>query len=295
MTIRTRYPKTAFMDILMTRLACLRFYALPVLKYLPNRQIQLMAFGAVDLLMGSPQLKFRLVMVKSPQEGMRLKGLLRMTLPTIIAQITHMDIVMTTVTITESYARKYLKCLAVAFLLAVTGHTINILMLAQQWEISLTVLKFSRRGKRFRRVALGTLIRQCPLMIIFMTGFTGLIQPQIGVRPLPQFGIADVIRLMTSPAIRLLVCARQWIPRQLMVKILLVKSHHVKIQAVMLTMTTGTVLIDNPRRGMVSRLSANERLYLLMAIQTFLIRYFFPQRMALRTVPHALQTRVRPG
>ena len=128
-----------------------------------------------------------------------------------------------------------------------------------------------------------------------MTGFTGLIQPQIGVRSLPQFGVTDVIRLVTSPAIRLLVCARQRITRQLMVKIFFVKSHHVKIQTVMLTMATGTVLVDNPRRGMVSRLSANERLNLLVTIQTFLIRYFFPQGMALRTVTHALQTRVRPG
>ena len=51
-----------------------------------------------------------------------------------------------------------------------------------------------------------------------MTGFTGLIQPQIGVSSLPQFDIADVIGLVTSPAIRAGMHAHQLKFRLRMIK-----------------------------------------------------------------------------
>ena len=78
-----------------------------------------------------------------------------------------------------------------------------------------------------------------------------------------------------------------------MIKIILIKPHHVKLPPVMLAMAVKTIFTGHLPIGVITSLFLLEGLDFLMAIQTFLVRDFISQIMAKGTISDSFQLRVR--
>lgn len=118
-------------------------------------------------------------------------------------------------------------------------------------KICLVMVKFRSRFKSFHIVAVEAVGIERFLMVVVMTRNTGFVQAQEGIRPFFYLGIGDILRYMAFIAIDHCMFALQGITRELMVKSILIKSYHIKISAVVVTMALGTVLFNHVRIGMV--------------------------------------------
>ncbi|MBK8555056.1 MAG: hypothetical protein IPL65_04455 [Lewinellaceae bacterium] len=127
------------------------------------------------------------------------------------------------------------------------------------------------------------------LVHIFMALGTILAQPEKGLFVSFIFRLLDIIRLVTFPAIGSLVRSGEFVTCPVVVKTLLIKTDHLKIPTMVLTMATEAILLLNLLGGMVTFPLFDPGIDLLVAFQTFFIGNFIAQYVALGTVENPLQ------
>jgi len=219
-----------------------------------------------------------------------------MALLAVCPQIIIMHIIMAIYTVSKFQSIKNLKILPIPNFFLMTINTIYLLMFPNKPKPRIVMVKIISRRKDFHRMAEGAIIgRECILVIILMANDAILIQSQIGVSSVLEFRVGHVFRSMTIPTINAQMPTHQFISGQIMIEIIFIKTGHLKIAPVMFAMARGALFPLHLARSMIAIIQINTDLDFLMAIQTQIIRNFIPQYMALRTVHHALQFRMRCG
>lgn len=144
-------------------------------------------------------------------------------------------------------------------------------------------------------MALGAIVAKRGLVRIFMTSGAICGHPQERVLALFEFSIGYVIRLVASAAIHLRVLSGEGIVCQIVVKILFIEAHHIEIAPMVIAMAAGAILTLDCRRHVKTFVFVHPRFDFFVAIEAFLVRNFFAQVVALRTIGNTFQCFVRIG
>lgn len=94
-------------------------------------------------------------------------------------------------------------------------------------------------------MTVGTLIGQGTLVVVVVAADAGFLQAEVGLCSLFQFGVSHKIRAMTLPAICSFVRSCERVTGQLMIKLLLIKTHHVEIDAMMIAVALDAFFAGN--------------------------------------------------
>jgi hypothetical protein len=100
---------------------------------------------------------------------------------------------------------------------------------------------------------------------------------------------------VTSAAVRRLVLAFKHIPRQIVIKVILIETYHFKIPSMVFAVALKTVLFNDLGTYMIALISVYARLDLRMTGKAFGIGNFPSDVMTLRTVTHPFQVGMRIG
>ena len=84
-------------------------------------------------------------------------------------------------------------------------------------------------------------------MVVVVAADAGFLQAEVSLCSLFQFGVFHKIRAMALPAIGSFVCSGERVARQLMIKLLLVKTNHVEIDAMMVAVARNTIFTTDLR------------------------------------------------
>jgi hypothetical protein len=87
-----------------------------------------------------------------------------------------------------------------------------------------------------------TAVAKCALVKIRMTGNTARTQSQECLWSFTDLRIFDELSVVALCTVELLVCTRQRMSGQIMIKTLLIESHHVEVSPVMFAMTFEAIL-----------------------------------------------------
>lgn len=208
-------------------------------------------------------------------------------------QVVLVNIGVAAVTVGKLQAGKNLKFPSVPDLFLVAFDALYFPVFAPEGKISSTVVEFAGRRKGVGDVAAATIVRQGILMVILMAGGAILAQAQKGPFSFLQLRLIDEIGKVALPAIYPAVRPRQLIPRQAVVKIILIEAHHIEVPPVVFAMAFGTVLAPYLTGSVVPLTAADQALDLLMAVQALVIGDLLPQGMALGAVSYSFQLGMR--
>ncbi len=102
-------------------------------------------------------------------------------------------------------------------------------------------------------MAIGALVGQGTLVVVVVAADAGFLQAEVSLCSLFQFGVFHKIRAMALPAISSFVCSSERVAGQLMIKLLLVKTHHVKIDAMVIAVALDTFFAHNGFGSVIAR------------------------------------------
>ena len=130
-------------------------------------------------------------------------------------------------------------------------------------------------------------------MVIRVAGCTALAESQISISPLFQTLVADKVGLMTFAAVYGFMLARQFVAGCTVTEFILVKTHNIKIAAMVIAVAGDAFFSFRLSGCMESNSPVDPQFYFLMATQAFVIRNFVAQYMAFGTVVYPLQIGMR--
>ena len=164
-----------------------------------------------------------------------------------------------------------------------------------QGKSTFIMVKISRPRKFLRRMTRSTISPQRLLVIIFVAGQTILRQTEKRILNGADLTVVYKIRLVTRPAVRRFVSTCELVPRQVVVKSLLIKPDHFKFPSMVFAVAGKTILALHFDRSVVAQILIYPRLKDIMTLQTLCVGYFFPQVMTKRTISGSLVCSMRIG
>jgi hypothetical protein len=265
----------------------------PVLEYFSDRNIQIMAVFATDCLVLACKRKPRFAVIELAVQ--HLKPLLCVTFLAIVTQFVSVNVLVATAAVDKGYTGETLKFRIVSGLFRVALNASHVFVLARQRIMRLFVPELRCRREIICSVTLSTVNGEGALVYILVTILAVFAEPQKCFRSFFDILVLNQIGLVAFAAINGFVFACQFEACREVIESFLIKSDHVEVPSVVITVAVGALFAARFLRGVETPVPVDEILNVLMTGKAFVVGNFGAYIVAFRAVEHTLKRSMTPG